>query len=392
MAAAQPTYTGFNYPGGFGQPPPAASPVPAAQPAGTDPAAYAQYYAQYAQYAQYAAQYQQYAAAQASAQQAQQPPASHPSAITTPKTVTEVPTYQSNTQKQFQPHTVQISGLDKTKAPNIKDITDKFGTVGTIKKNQYGQASVRCRPDDGLVTVEYEAASSVESAIKWFNDSEIDGCTVKVELAPASSPDVSTVRATTSEPSQEPPPQASAGPGPPVHYQPPGYPPGPHMGPHHPPPFPYGPPPPHFGGPPPPHMQGPPRPNVPPRPGDWDCVHCGNSNFQFRQECRRCKVSRSDAEKGKVSSDKPAAGMGSRPPFRPPFHPAHAFPPRGHPFMRPPQFHPGMRPPFMGGPPRPFFPYRHPRPPYQGAGFKRKQPYSATASVAKEQKTEEKKE
>ena len=34
MAAAQPTYTGFNYPGGFGQPPPAASPVPAAQPAG----------------------------------------------------------------------------------------------------------------------------------------------------------------------------------------------------------------------------------------------------------------------------------------------------------------------------------------------------------------------
>ena len=309
-----------------------------------DPNAYAQYYAQYAQYAQYAAQYQQYVAAQQAAAAAQQqvqraPPASQqpPANITTPKTVTEVPTYQSQTQKQYQPQTVQISGLDKSKAPNIKDITDKFGTVGNIKKNQYGQASVRCRPDDGLVTVEYEAASSVESAIKWFNDSEIDGCTVKVEVAPASSPDVSTVRAGAADPPVDSRPQQPPGAHPaPVHYAPPGYP--AHMPPHHPPPFPYGPPPPHFEPPGPPHMQGPPRPNVPPRPGDWECVHCGNSNFQFRQECRRCKVARPDAEKGKVAPEKAAqiaASMGPRPPFRPPFH-HPGFPPRGHPFMRPP--------------------------------------------------------
>ncbi len=215
-----------------------------------------------------------------------------------------------------------------------------------------------------------------------------------VEVAPASSPDVSTVRASAGDPPVDSRPQQPPGAHPaPVHYAPPGYP--AHMPPHHPPPFPYGPPPPHFGPPGPPHMQGPPRPNVPPRPGDWECVHCGNSNFQFRQECRRCKVARPDAEKGKVAPDKAAqiaASMGPRPPFRPPFH-HPGFPPRGHPFMRPPQFHPGMRPPFMGGPPRPhFFPHRMggPRVPYQGVGAKRKQPYSAPNPTPKEQKTDDK--
>lgn len=298
------------------------------------------------------------------------------------------PAYQPQSSKQYQPHTVQISGLDKSKAPNIKDINDKFGTVGNIKKSQYGQASIRCRPDDGLVTVEYEAASSVESAIKWFNESEFDGSIIKVEIAPQSSPDVSSVQ--TAEP-----PKPNGPPGPV-----PGHPP-PHMAgpphPHHPPPmaFGYGPPPPHFGH---HHPPGggmhPPRPNVPPRPGDWDCVHCGNSNFQFRQECRRCKVPRDEAEKGKISPEKAASGAakmqggrgGPRHPYRPPgphgFNHHHGFPPRGPPFMRGP--HPGMRPPFMGAPHhghRPhFFPPRmggH-RGPYTGQ--KRKQPYHASSS------------
>ena len=369
-----------------------------------DPNAYAQYYAQYAQYAQYAAQYQQYAAAQqqqqaaaaAAAQQhqaAQMPNGQHPALATPPALTDCTPTYQSQTQKQYQPNTVQISGLDKSKAPNIKDITDKFGTVGNIKKNQYGQASVRCHPDDGVVTVEYEAASSVESAIKWFNNSEIDGQVVRVLVAPQSSSDVTSVKAPAPVGPELGPPQGDpSAPPPPGYYAPPGYPPVPHG-----PPFPhYGhPPPPHFGPPgvPPPHGQGPPRPNVPPRPGDWECVHCGNSNFQFRQECRRCKVARCDAEKGKVPPDKAAeaaASMGARPPYRPPFHPG--FPPRGPPFMG--GHHPGMRPPFMhGGPPRHhFYPHRGQRTPYQGPGSKRKTPYSPSSTAAKEPKTEEKKE
>ena len=367
-----------------------------------DPNAYAQYYAQYAQYAQYnaqvqaqyaaAAQQQQAAAAAAQQHQANQQFAANNPTLSTPTAVTDcTPTYQSQTQKQYQLHTVQISGLDKSKATNIKDITDKFGTVGSIKKNQYGQASVRCHPDEGVVTVEYEAASSVESAIKWFNNSEIDGQVVRVQVAPQSSTDVTSVKAPAPVGPELGPPQGDPNAPPPGYYAPPGYPPVPHG-----PPFPhYGhPPPPHFGPPgvPPPHMQGPPRPNVPPRPGDWECVHCGNSNFQFRQECRRCKVARCDAEKGKVPPEKAAeaaANMGPRPHYRPHFHPG--FPPRGPPFMGGP--HPGMRPPFMHGGPRPHFYHpRGPRTPYQGGGYKRKTPYSPNNASAKEQKTEEKKE
>ena len=272
---------------------------------------------------------------------------------------------------------MQISGLDISKAPNIKDITDKFGTVGNIKKNQYGQASVRCRPDDGLVTVEYEAASSVESAIKWFNDSDIDGCSVKVEKAPVSNPDVST-DASREKPTERPGQPAPVGPPGYPPPGPPGYPPyGPHMGHGHPPPFgPYGHPPPPFGH---PGMGMHPRPNVPPRPGDWNCSKCGNSNFQFRTECRRCKVARSEADKGPPGGAPP-------PPFRHPFRPG--FPPRGHPF--PPHGHPGMRPPFMGHPRPPFFPGgRMQRPPFQHAGMKRKTPYTPNSYSPKEQKTEE---
>jgi len=340
--AAAPTYT-YSYPvaqpgtvpsSGPGAP---AMPVPQ-QAAPMDPNAYAAYAAQcqqYAQYQQYAAQCQQYAAAQAAAAAPQQAEA--------PKNITNLTpaSYYTQTYKQFQPHTVQISGMDKSKAPNIKEIADKFGTVGTIKLNHHGQASIRCRPDDGLVTVEYESAASVESAIKWFNESEFDGSTIVVQLAPESSPDVSSVQST-------PPPHPAAAPG--IR-------------------------PPHFAGPPPPgHPMhggyGPPRPHNPhagPRPGDWDCPKCQNSNFQFRTECRRCKeprAERTEEEKKKEEEEKEEArknggdmrggGRGGGYEMRPRFG-------GPGPWGRPPPFMhrgpPGMRPPFMGGRP----PYGAPR-------------------------------
>jgi len=341
LMAAAPTYT-YSYPvaqpgtvpsSGPGAP---AMPVPQ-QAAPMDPNAYAAYAAQcqqYAQYQQYAAQCQQYAAAQAAAA---------PQQAEVPKNITNLTpaSYYTQTYKQFQPHTVQISGMDKSKAPNIKEIADKFGTVGTIKLNHHGQASIRCRPDDGLVTVEYESAASVESAIKWFNESEFDGSTIVVQLAPESSPDVSSVQST-------PPPHPAAAPG--IR-------------------------PSHFAGPPPPgHPMhggyGPPRPHNPhagPRPGDWDCPKCQNSNFQFRTECRRCKeprAERTEEEKKKEEEEKEEArknggdmrggGRGGGYEMRPRFG-------GPGPWGRPPPFMhrgpPGMRPPFMGGRP----PYGAPR-------------------------------
>ena len=263
-----------------------------------------------------------------------------------------------------------MSGLDRTKVPNIKELTDKFGTVGSIKSNKYGQASVKCKPDDGIVTIEYESASSVESAIKWFNDSNFDGSKIRVEPVPHNSPYVTSVK-------QAPEPQPTTQPPPMPHY--------PHMMPGHPPPYGFGPPPPHFGHPPPmgPGMV-PPRPNVPPRPGDWDCIHCGNSNFHFREECRRCKTKRDNADKAKVSPDQGNKRSHYRPNFRPPFV-APGFPPRGPPFMRGGP-HPGMRP-YFGGPPRPYMGHR----PRYNAGSKRKYAHSDSNKSNKESKTDAKK-
>ena len=35
------------------------------------------------------------------------------------------------------------------------------------------------------------------------------------------------------------------------------------------------------------------------RDGDWGCFYCGNNNFQFRDECNRCKLPRGDAQSDK---------------------------------------------------------------------------------------------
>eukprot|EP00116_Pleurobrachia_bachei_P002249 sb/3462511/ len=295
MAAAHPHYPG--YPG-----------APAAQ---MNQAQYAQYYAQYQQYSQYMAQYQQYAAAQ----QQQQQQAAHAAAAANSAAVnvtdcTAPSATVSTPVKQYQPHTVQISGLDRTKPPNIKEITDKFATVGSIIKDRYGQSSVKCRPMEGVVTVEYETTSSAESAIKWFNESEMNGVNIKVEIAPLSNPNVSDKKSQ---------PVAETGPtsGPPTSA--PGYQHGPpggynrgfhHQGPRHP----YNPRYPHpMGG-----MGG----GRPPRTGDWDCNKCGNNNFHFRTECRRCLRPRSlsDRTHGGPGFQPRGGYFGGHRPYRPMYH------------------------------------------------------------------------
>ena len=41
------------------------------------------------------------------------------------------------------------------------------------------------------------------------------------------------------------------------------------------------------------------RSEIPSRGGDWNCCYCGNKNFQFRDECNRCKLPKNDAQSDK---------------------------------------------------------------------------------------------
>ena len=41
------------------------------------------------------------------------------------------------------------------------------------------------------------------------------------------------------------------------------------------------------------------RSEIPSRGGDWNCFYCGNKNFQFRDECNRCKLPKNDAQSDK---------------------------------------------------------------------------------------------
>merc|ERR1719192_1234692 len=60
----------------------------------------------------------------------------------------------------------------------------------------------------------------------------------------------------------------------------------------------------------------------PPRTGDWDCNKCGNNNFHFRTECRRCLRPRhlSDRSHGGPRFHPRGGYFGGHRPYRPMYH------------------------------------------------------------------------